>query len=597
MMLLPQTETCRYTVCVPGLGKCSGDDISGLQVGDKPLDILVNDALVRSEYPSSVGRASSAPCVVWVDIQAPSASDISAMARILKLDKFTSYELLRSISGSGYGDPGCPTAKLYGPTVRSTPNQGLYLCWEEADVDKDSINQYCAKGRAATAAPSVHTEGQQQQESDDSTLVSADGYVPVPPWYQPNANQAIHRYSVMRMAENKGQPLHILEKWQEPLEEATQQRAEYLLSMLNRPKPELRGIATLEAALRHGKGEGYEPWEGILSKAQSKKQQLLPAPSMPASFDEASFEEATKKPITHRVVHVWVRGPIVLTWHEKRSEAVSQVMSKVVVLKDPVLVEDGEAVLQGLIGYWVLATQSCLGMLRRYANEVAHEITLPVIQNSVEAPQWVPVIARCRKVALALLRRCQVNEVVLSQLYRTTTRTGGTRYAGKSQKHWKTQSRTKGFSMADVIRQYNLHRQGVYELQRTQQGGFADAYRVIERRFSILDASIVARQRQRLLFAEKEILRLMTWAMAVEVIAMPIEIWRHFEAMNTITTPDRLYFPGDPYHFYYIVGGFILWGAISTIGYRYHFHRMCKKAAGKLQWNSGAAYGSTSITE
>ncbi|KAI8319409.1 hypothetical protein GQ54DRAFT_299354 [Martensiomyces pterosporus] len=578
-MLPPQAGNRRYTLCVPGVGKCSSDAITGLLINNKDLNLLVADALARNHGHSCV----------WLDIQAPSISDISALTHIFKIDKTTSHELWKLAANSSHKGSMRPPGKQPSPAGRNIPNHGLYLSWAEADINKESINLYCAKGKAVTAVEQPERSEQQKTPGSDS-LSSVEGYVPVPPWFKPNASQAINRYSLLKMASNKGEPLLDFDMREVPLEHATQQRAQYLLQILNRPRPELRGIAALRAALKRKKGKGHEPWQGILAKALAKKEPRSPpkpAPDIPPILDETWHAEAVKGPIGHSIVQVWACGPIVLTFHQQHSEAIEHVMDEVMALSNPVLDVGAEAIVQGLVSYWTLATQSCLGILRRYADRLALDLSEPTMQYSTEAQQWVPIIARCRKVALALLRRCRVNETVLSQLCQTATRTEGTEHSSKRQKQWRTLSRTRGFSMADVIGQYKLHRQGVYELQKTQQAGFASSYRLIERRLSILDASLLARQRQRLLFAEKAILRLMTWGMAVELIVTPIEFWHHADNMNGITTPGRLY-KEDPARFYWSLLVFSLWAVVATIGYRVYFHHISKRATRKVQWNSQA---------
>ncbi|KAJ1959913.1 hypothetical protein GGI12_004091 [Dipsacomyces acuminosporus] len=454
-----QKQPRKYTLCVPGVGKASSNDITTLKLDGKELSFFIKGTV------TTAGTLGEYPSCVWLDIDSPTPADVTALASIFQMDKSAAHDLWRyAASSSAVSPKRASSVKPPNPTGRMVNNNELYLCWDEVDVDEHDINMYCSRGCTAAS------------DMNDSSLHANGKLVAVAPWFKPS-------------------------------------------------------ISNLQSF-------------GSLLKV---------------------------------FIEIEQRGK------DKQESKVDCIMSQVSMLHAGSAAVDAEAVVQGLMAYWIHETQKCIGLLGRYANRLASDTVQPVVQRSREASQWMPVVARCRKVALALLRQCQVNESVLLQLAQTQCPEDTASTPGKQhQKLWRSFSSSRKFSMSDVILHRRLCGGHVYRLLQQQQERHIGGYKLIERRFSIFDSALMARQRQRLLITEKSILRLMAWGLAIGLIVDCIELWKHLDNMNHITTPGRLY-ESDPMRFHWTVLVFALWTIIATVGFMFYFKRLTRRAKGRMQ--------------
>ncbi|KAJ2855681.1 hypothetical protein J3B02_002035 [Coemansia erecta] len=350
----------------------------------------------------------------------------------------------------------------------------------------------------------------------------------------------------------------------------------HVLSMLSRPT-----VANKERTWRVLKrwGPGHEQWwQEVLNSADTKR--LSPAENRLVA--ERLGREA-RALIGYQLVQVWMRGPVIITFRKSSSQAVLNVMAEASA-KDPKLQKlDPLAIVGGLVGHWIRTTQDCREVLERYADRLDHDLTKPVKNSSLEAASWTPVIARCRKAALALLRRCQIDEAALSQLcnaaspsiFQSQAMAGTADHAfensnnnGRRGSGPVISALPRCIRMSDIA-EYNVHRRlDVLSQQHLMAGRTRDQYKRAERRFSRLHTMLLDRQRLRLLSTQKDIHQYFRILVTVELVFLPIELWYNLDNLNGITTPGRLQGDvNDDDDFWYMVLGIVVWAVFAILLY------------------------------
>ncbi|KAI7830089.1 hypothetical protein BX661DRAFT_170418 [Kickxella alabastrina] len=298
---------------------------------------------------------------------------------------------------------------------------------------------------------------------------------------------------------------------------------------------------------------------GIDSMRQQRMKQLLGMFSKPT---------VVNKERTHAVLKRWGPG------HEhggRRAEsvAVTRVMRELAV-QDPRLLKVAPlAIVEGLVDHWIYKVQECLQVVKGYTDKLDHDLTRPVQNPSVEAATWTPVIARCRKAALALLRRCQVNEMVLSQLCSTANLVF-------SPSHSKADALSdrallpfgRKMTMRDIAGHNPVQRLGVLQNQLFVSHTTRVQYKKAEQRLSRLHTILLDRQRLRLLSTQKDIHKYFRTLVTVELVFLPIELWYNLDNLNGITTPGKLQPDlNDNEDFGFTVMGILVWAAVATLLY------------------------------
>ncbi|KAJ1813290.1 hypothetical protein LPJ56_003484 [Coemansia sp. RSA 2599] len=319
-------------------------------------------------------------------------------------------------------------------------------------------------------------------------------------------------------------------------------------------------------------GPGHEQWwQEVLNSAETKKK---PSPAETRLVVENLGREA-RALIGYHLVQIWMRGPVILTFRRSGSQAVARVMAEAGT-KDPRLQTlDPLAIVAGLIERWVHTTQGCLEMLERYADRLDHDLTRPVQNSPFEAASWTPVIARCRKAALALLRRCQLDEAVLGQLCNALQSMAQSQAAAGMACHTNSSGNsgaTSAFSrclrMSDIADYGAQQRLDVLKQQRLMAGETRDEYKNVESRFSRLHTMLLDRQRLRLLSAQKSIHQYFRILVTVELVFLPIELWYNLDNLNGITTPGRLQLDvNDDSDFWFTVMGIVVWAVLAILLY------------------------------
>ncbi|KAJ2778259.1 hypothetical protein H4R18_004706 [Coemansia javaensis] len=549
-------EPRRYTVSVAGAGQSTGDSVCGLRVGGQPLDALVAAA--------AAGRTGA----VWLDIQCPGSDDIGALERAFGMGTATVRRLLDAAAA----EPEC-----------LADDGALYLCWAEVAGSDSSISQYVSSGgpigvgstadqrqggtdKSAADKSTTDKSTADKSTTDKSTIDKstattteksavdmprqwAGGYVPVPPWLQPSATQVLTRLDVewrwwrrpakgargdeqqrrvRRLQEQAGS--EYLDVEPDPQAEAARRRqALDILRLLG--KPAVANREQLRAAIRRW-GPGHEQWWREVENS------ALARGADPARRDRIQrLARGARDLIGHRTVQLWARGPVVVTLRRQRSEAVAGVARELARRDGRLAQATPLTIVQALAERWVCAAAGRLPVLSRWADVLDHDLTQPVRRLSLEAASWTPIIARCRKASLALLRRCQVDEAVLAQLCAAAPAALG----------------------AHPSRLAALHR------LRARTADARRMYKRIEQRLSRLHRMLLDRQCLRLLKTSKEIHRYFRVLVSAELVFLPIELWYNLDNLNGITTPGSL--PGEENtdeDFWLTVLGMVIWAMVAV---------------------------------
>ncbi|KAJ2722849.1 hypothetical protein GGI07_003036 [Coemansia sp. Benny D115] len=554
----------KYRVSVPGLGTGASDDIKELRIQDKNFTQLVETVFDNWEpRHNHTGYTVSKqdPRTIWLDVCCPAKTDVDALSSIFGIDPSTVNRLNDGIAGKGV-DSECRSV-----------DTSLYLCWAETTASKRSAAQYFTYGTVdqhATAAGGARASSTADELSAGTTAVGDQtnvtesswmgGYFPVPPWLQPSATQVLSRLDLRkRPRKNKaGEPIAN----QAGIDAARRQHMKQLLQMFS--KPTVVNKERTVAVLRRW-GPTYDTWhKEVINSDHSRP----PSSQVSKKIVEQLSREA-RHLIGYQPVQVWIQGPVVLTFHMAGSNAIDRVMLEMEGSEAHMASVDPLAIVAGLVGHWIQAAHRCLDVVEAYADRLDDDLTSPVVSRSAEAASWTPVIARCRKTALALLRRCQVDEALLGQLSSAAVHLQPTTLTIKSTA---TEPPPLPFgrqmTMQDIAAHLPGQRAGVLRQQRTLAANLRDEYKKAERRFSRLHTMLLDRQRLRLLSTQKHIHQYFRILVTVELVFLPIELWYNLDNLNGITTPGHLQPDlNSDTDFWYTVMGILVWAAMAILLY------------------------------
>ncbi|KAJ1856410.1 hypothetical protein GGH12_002112 [Coemansia sp. RSA 1822] len=470
----------KYTVSVPGVGRSTADSIGGLRINGNSLSELTERVLQSNAE------------TIWLDIQAPTGGDVAALERVFGIDSDTTQKMQMGASGL-HVDPGSSMLK-----------HALYVCWAEV-ADDTLTSEYLQHGRYGPLATSPRS---------DTSGGWSGGYVPVPPWMQPSATQVLSRFNLQRRVP-KGESTDVPDEPQ--WEDARRLHVQETLRLI--AKPVVASKARLRAVLRQW---GHDAWFDAAS-----------ADSQYAARDPAWLTEqlaqGARELLGYRIVQVWAHGPVLLTLHRHASAAIAQVSDSLHVPTKPLLI------IRALAERWVHAATQGLRVIEQHTDVLDADLTRPVRAGSFEAANWTPVIARCRKASLALLRRCQINEDVLDQLCNAVC---------------------------------NTMEQRVLREQIEQSARSRGLFKKAEQRLSRLHRILLDRQRLRLLSTQKQIHRYFRVLVTVELVFLPIELWYNVDNLNGITTPGELQpARANDEDFWLTVLGMIVWAVAAILIY------------------------------
>ncbi|KAJ1757994.1 hypothetical protein LPJ77_001804 [Coemansia sp. RSA 2523] len=469
----------KYTLSVPGMGRSTADSIGGLQIQGSTLSELTE-------------RAMHDTLTIWLDIQAPTPGDVAALERVFGIDIDTAQKMQMGALGS-HVDPGS-----------STHNHALYVCWAEV-TDDTLTSEYLQHGRYGPIATSPLS---------DTSGGWSGGYVPVPPWMQPSATQVLSRFNLQRRVP-KGESTDIPDEPQ--WEDARRLHVQETLRLI--AKPVVASKARLRSVVRRW---GQDAWFEVAS-ADSQHEARDPA------WLTEQLAQNARELLGYRIVQVWMHGPVLLTLHRHASAAIAKVSDGLHGPTTPL------SIIQLLAERWVHATASGLRVIEQHTDVLDADLTRPVRAGSFEAANWTPVIARCRKASLALLRRCQINKDVLDQLCT---------------------------AQCTTTEHHILHQ------QINQSLHFRGLFKKAEQRLSRLHRILLDRQRLRLLSTQKQIHRYFRILVTVELVFLPIELWYNVDNLNGITTPGELQpEKANDEDFWLTVLGMIVWAVAAILIY------------------------------
>ncbi|KAJ1990609.1 hypothetical protein GGI25_004131 [Coemansia spiralis] len=581
-------ERKKYTVCSPGLGESSSADITKLAINGQTFEQLVEAAirgwmqrqkqqLEKKEihFRRREKQLNSQANFIWLDIEAPTKEDIMALSHIFDIDGPASECLLSGASGQ-LPEPEC----LAG-------DNSLYVCWAETTTKNSNTESYLSKG-TLSEADSIHSNRAVQTSAKDtnadplesvlltgSDAVDADerkgwvgGYVPIFPWLQPSATQ-IHGRLHLLARKARASRNELSDEWK--LESARRQHVEQILNLLYR----LPAIANKERTLRALErwGPGHEQWRReVLSSAKIKYK--LTREEIVAIAEQLG--QGSRSLIGYRLVQVWMRGPVLLTFHKLPSAAITKTMHEL--LSKPQLKHKVEplAVTQSLLERWIYAAKTTLEVLEKFADQLDHDLSRPMQIRSLEAATWTPIIARCRKVGLALLRRCQTSEAVLGQMCSAAHAF----ICPQAPDKWNCTVNSdncklvplpfgRHMMISDIVKYSQPKQQlGILAQQQSFLSETRKQYKLVEQRLSRLHSILLDRQRLRLLAAQKDIQQYFRILVTVEIVFLPIELWCNLDNLNGITTPGNLQ-PEDASDtdFWLTVLGFVVWSVTGVLLY------------------------------
>ncbi|KAJ2486399.1 hypothetical protein EV174_001150 [Coemansia sp. RSA 2320] len=515
----------KYSVSLAGVGMSSADSVVGLSVDGMRLEQMVVAAVSSwDQQQQQLGTRHRVPRIqrqsggcVWLDIQSPSEDDISALASIFDIDSTTVRHLMGGLAGK-QPVPECTTA-----------DTALYLCWAETAASGESAQHYVSHGtaEATTADP----------RPDD-----AGGYVPVPPWLQPSATQVLARLNLGKR--RRRTEASEREEAVSRLETARRDHVRQMLTLLDRPL--VANKERTRSALRHW-GPEYELWwqEVLASIGPTPPRQVGRAARIAEHLSRGACDM-----VGYRLVQAWTRGPVLLTFHAMPSATVAAAMAELARPGARLRSADVPAIILHLVARWITATRDCLQVVENHADRLDHDLTRPVQTLSTEAASWTPVIARCRKVALALLRQCQANEAAVVQL---RTAFGALRLASSGTKH------THIHEDEEENRLWRQHSSASAILRQCKK---------VEQRLSRLHTILLDRQYLRLLSTQRAIHQYFRILVSVTLVFLPIELWYNLDNLNGITTPGKLQ-PKDASDedFYLTVLGMMVWAVAAVLIY------------------------------
>lgn len=490
----------KYFAYIPELGTTCADTTKELNINGKGL----------------VELAKQTTSLLWLDIHKPTPDDIHALASVFGIAQSVVERMLDTRVNDHRSQD---TKQLEFQTTDA--GQAQYLCWNEIQITSTLAHQYISPEGANKSRVSL-------QADTNQTLVD-DYYTPVPPWLQPAAIEVRNKMNWERFAVTFGERTRrgVVD---DKMETARKERVQRVLELLDRPVVADRQ-RTLDVLERWGQAE-IQGWkQAVLNHTE----QTL---GIKSSIDKRcelveQFSQTACDLIGCRKVQLWRQGSVVVTLHGEDSPAVTELSRMKNKCKTP------EDLMQSLIEYWVDHTMDCLTAIESYADRLDHELTQPVHGTEAEASYWTPLIARSRKVALAVLRHCQINEDLLKRL----------------------NNRADGY-----IRQFEKISDTKIQYKRAEQ------------RLSRLHTIMLDRQRLRLLSTQKDIHYYFRVLVSVTLVFLPIELWYNLDNLNGITTPGTLQpQESNDEDFWFTVLGMVVWAVAAIflyLGYIRFFERV-----------------------
>ncbi|KAJ2806348.1 hypothetical protein H4S07_003824, partial [Coemansia furcata] len=311
----------KYTLCVPGKGKCQAATVPSLRIHGTPLDILVQQALQNNN-------------TVWLDVIAATSRDIHALSQIFHMSPDISRELWQHSCSQQSTIAQC----------RRTPSE-LYLTWVETLADASSISTYCSTG---TPGDSAH----------------------VPDWLDSRAKgrQLFTGMSLLQMAHRIRTPASEKGQMSKQVDVHVAERATRLLQLLEQVAAKRKHAAACIRDLQTELGR-----QRFAAKQHGRIRRLAP----PAP--------ATNELVKTQVIQMWVSGPIVLTIRPRSSYtwATDRVLSDASLLHAAHVTPD--SIVQLILNSSIHATSDCLSQLTQICNQAAYELSQPAVSSIHEA--------------------------------------------------------------------------------------------------------------------------------------------------------------------------------------------------------------------
>ncbi|KAJ2050178.1 hypothetical protein H4S04_002754 [Coemansia sp. S16] len=543
------SSSSKYAVCVPGVGMATADSVKGLGIDGLSLEQLVEQVVSEWEQQQQQlkvhwlhrpPRIQPQVSCIWIDVQSATEDDIYALACIFDIDSTTVRHLLSVRAGK------MPSTEC------SVADMSLYLCWAETTATGASAKQYISHGTidgCEQLEGAGRTESATESEQPSAALVG--GYIPVPPWLQPSATQVRSRLNLGKSRWRRKTEMSEDETDAAGLETVQREQVREMLALLDRPV--IANKERTRAALQRWGPEYEQWWQEVLLNAKDEQPRLADK----LSRISERLSQGTRDLIGYRLVQAWTRGPVLLTFRTEPSRTVQAVMSELARPSQRLRGIGASAIVEHFMVHWVKTTRDCLRVIERYADRLDHDLTRPVQTLSAEAASWTPVIARCRKVALALLRHCQANEAVVVQLCSAIRilRLSGVR-GGQGPTAEGVVSDAHGYAEDDLWRQHS------------EASAILKQYKKAEQRLSRLHTILLDRQRLRLLSTQREIHQYFRILISVSLVFLPIELWYNLDNLNGITTPGTLQ-PEDSSDedFLLTVLGMMVWAVAAILIY------------------------------
>ncbi|KAJ2489343.1 hypothetical protein IWW37_004080 [Coemansia sp. RSA 2050] len=532
----------------------------GLGVGGQSLEQMVEQAVAEWEqqqhplahWPRRPPQRQPQPSCIWLDVQSATEDDIYALASIFDIDSTTVRHLLSVRAGK------MPSTEC------SVADMSLYLCWAETTATGASAKQYISHGTIDRCEQGEEEAGRTESATDSKQPSAAlvGGYIPVPPWLQPSATQVRSRLHFGKSRCQQKAEASKAGATAAELETMQREQVREMLALLDRPV--ISNRERTQAALRRW-GPEYELWwqDALLSVKDEQ-------PRLTDKLNRISerLGQGTRDLIGYRLVQAWTRGPVLLTFHAGTSRAIQAMMKDLARPSQRLCGIEASAIVEHCMAHWVTTTRDCLDVIERYADRLDHDLTRPVQTLSTEAASWTPVIARCRKVALALLRHCQDNETAVIQLCSAarTLRLSG--MCGGPGAQGPTSDGHASWARRSVVSEAPGHVEDGLWRQQSEASTILKQYKKAEQRLSRLHTILLDRQRLRLLSTQRKIHQYFRILISVSLVFLPIELWYNLDNLNGITTPGTLQ-PGglSDEDFLLSVLGMMVWAIVAILLY------------------------------
>ncbi|KAJ1990614.1 hypothetical protein GGI25_004126 [Coemansia spiralis] len=288
-----------------------------------------------------------------------------------------------------------------------------------------------------------------------------------------------------------------------------------LLDVLERCKPRYNISRSVLQSIVHR--WGHDKWAVFVDHRLKKTPQ---GNELPPATGQASC---------YRMVQMYQMPRLLVTLHADESPAISKVQREVAKHQGALW---AERIVQAVLCRWVAASSSGLAELE-HGDAVAS-----------------------RRLALAMLRMCQTNQMLLRRLH-----VGHTAHNGLV------------CSLAQLVR---LPHEAVYAMLYRAQAGFLRRYEHIDHRLATADALQFAWQCSHLLKMGRRIHKIYGVWLLFHFIYAPIELWNGLNKLNCATTPLQNS-PNSVVLFYYQLIGFALWVATACLLYRSHTKRLARQ--------------------